>query len=97
MEETRICKVCGRELSINEFAKNGMGITHVCKECVAERKRSKREDTKRLKQQAIDAVNARSLRLKDFTPRELMQELKERGYEGKLKFVKVEEIDLSNI
>lgn len=97
MEETRICKVCGRELSINEFAKNGMGITHVCKECVANRKRSKREETKQLKQQVQDAANARSLRLKDFTPRELMQELKERGYDGKLKYVKVEEVDLSRL
>ena len=97
MEETRICKVCGRELSINEFAKNGMGITHVCKECVANRKRSKREETKQLKQQVQDAANARSLRLKDFTPRELMQELKERGYDGKLKYVKVEEVDLSKM
>ena len=97
MEETRICKVCERELSINEFAKNGMGITHVCKECVANRKRSKREETKQLKQQVQDAANARSLRLKDFTPRELMQELKERGYDGKLKYVKVEEVDLSRL
>lgn len=97
MEETRICKVCGRELSINEFAKNGMGITHVCKECVANRKRSKREETKQMKQQAQEAANARSLRLKDFTPRELMQELKSRGYEGKLRYVRVEEIDLSKI
>lgn len=97
MEETRICKVCGRELSINEFAKNGMGITHVCKECVTNRKRSKREENKQLKQQVQDAVKARSLRLKDFTPRELMQELKERGYDGKLKYVRVEEVDLSRL
>lgn len=97
MEETRICKVCERELSINEFAKNGMGITHVCKECVTNRKRSKREENKQLKQQVQDAVKARSLRLKDFTPRELMQELKERGYDGKLKYVRVEEVDLSRL
>ena len=97
MEETRICKVCGRELSINEFAKNGMGITHVCKECVTNRKRSKREETKLLKQQVQDAAKARSLRLKDFTPRELMQELKERGFDGKLKYVRVEEVDLSKM
>ena len=97
MEETRICKVCGRELSINEFAKNGMGITHVCKECVTNRKRSKREETKLLKQQVQDAANARSLRLKDFTPRELMQELKNRGFDGKLKYVRVEEVDLSKM
>lgn len=97
MEETRICKVCGRELSINEFAKNGMGITHVCKECVTNRKRSKREETKLLKQQVQDAANARNLRLKDFTPRELMQELKSRGFDGKLKYVRVEEVDLSKM
>jgi len=34
-------------------------------------------------------------RLSEFTPRELMLELKRRGYEGELAFVEVHKIDLS--
>jgi ribosome-binding protein aMBF1 (putative translation factor) len=97
MEETRICKVCGRELSINEFAKNGMGITHVCRECVANRKRSKREETKMLKEQAANADSARLLRLQDFTPRELMKRLYDLGYRGQLKYVRTEIIDIAKL
>ena len=79
--EKRICKCCGRELPIDQFMKNALGVSHVCKDCAAEKKRKKREETRRLKQQAVDAINARNLRLNDFTPRELMTELKRRGYE----------------
>lgn len=94
---TRICKVCGRELPSDEFVKNAWGVTNVCKECHSQKVKEGVEKRKKLKQQAVDAVNARSLRLQDFSPRELMEELKRRGYDGKLKFVRVEEIDLSKI
>lgn len=94
--ETKVCKCCGRELPIESFMKNSLGVSSICKECIQEKKQSKREETKRLKKQAVDAINARALRLADFTPRELMEELARRGYKGKLKVVHVEEIDISN-
>jgi predicted HTH domain antitoxin len=93
--ETKICKCCGRELPIESFMKNGLGVSATCKECVQAKKQSKREETKRLQKQAIDAINARALKLSDFTPRELMEELARRGYEGKLKVVHIEEIDIT--
>lgn len=95
--ETQICKCCGRELPFEQFAKNAFGYTHICKECNSKNRKEAALNRKKLKQQAIDALNARNLRLSDFTPRELMEELKRRGYEGKLRFVKVEEIDFENI
>lgn len=94
--ETKVCKCCGRELPIDSFMENSLGISSTCKECVHTKKMKKREETKKLKKQAVDAINARQLRLSDFTPRELMQELARRGYEGKIKFTRVEEIDITN-
>ena len=95
--ETQICKCCGKELPIEQFAKNAFGYIHVCKECNSKNRQEAALNRKKLKQQAIDALNARNLRLADFTPRELMEELKRRGYEGKLRYVRIEEIDLNNI
>lgn len=96
-ENLRICKCCGRELPIEDFYKNGFGVTSVCKECHTKRAKEGKEERKRLKQQAVDAINARHLRLSDFTPRELMEELKRRGYDGKITYTRVEEIDLSKL
>jgi hypothetical protein len=95
--EVQVCKCCGRELSMDNFSKNAFGYTHVCKECNSRNRKAAAEKRHQLKQQAIDAINAKSLRLKDFTPRELMAELKERGCEGKLRYVQVQEIDLANL
>lgn len=94
---TRICKVCGRELPSEEFIKNAWGVTNVCKECHSQKIKEGVENRKKLKQQAVDAKNARNLRLHDFSPRELMVRLKELGYEGTLTYTKVEKIDLSNL
>lgn len=49
--------------------------------------------------QKVEDVRAekRQLCLADFTPRELMAELKRRGYEGKLTYVETHTIDLSTL
>ena len=44
----------------------------------------------------INSNAARNARLAEFTPRELMAELARRGYEGKLTYTRVEEIDINN-
>jgi len=93
--ETKVCKCCGKELPIIEFAKNVFGYTSVCKSCNTHNRVMAAEKRKTQKQQAIDALNARQLRLHDFEPRELMAELKRRGYEGKLTYVETHTIDLS--
>ncbi len=96
MEETKVCKCCGETKPVSEFYKNAWGVTNYCKDCCKKRSLEGKQNRKRLQQQAVDAINARNLRLSDFTPRELMEELKRRGYEGKLRYVRIEEIDLSN-
>lgn len=90
--ETKICKCCGKELPLNHFSKTAFGYTSVCKECNSMNRRIAAEKKQQLKQQAVDAVNARALRLEDFSPRELMQELKRRGYEFEMTYTEVRKI-----
>ena len=84
--ETKVCKVCGKELPLSEFrrspfAPNGIAT---CKKCVNE----KTERTKLLKKTA----NSTNSELVKFTPRELIEELKSRGYKGKLYVTRVIEL-----
>ena len=95
--ETKKCRCCGRELPLDEFTKNGFGYTNVCKECNSKNRSESQKRRKALKQQAVDALNARNLRLQDFSPRELMTRLKELGYEGTLTYTRVETIDITKL
>lgn len=94
-QETRVCKCCGTEQQIGNFVKNVFGYTSVCKTCNSKNRKLAKQKQSQLKQQALDAVNARNLKLSDFTPRELMAELKRRGYDGKITYVETHTIDLS--
>lgn len=94
--ELRKCTCCGRELPLDQFIKKTYGLSKTCREChgkkIAEAKQKKR-DMENAEQRVL---NARNLRLKDFTPREMMEELARRGYAGKLTFTQVHEIDITN-
>lgn len=94
--ELRKCECCGRELTIDHFAKKTLGLSKICRECHGKKikeARQKKHDAEDAEQRVL---NARNLRLKDFTPRELMEELARRGYAGKLTFTQVHEIDITN-
>lgn len=101
--ETKVCKECGKELPIENFRKgraNGTEFTmSICKDCWRKRQKDGKDKAKEKMQiQQIDLVeDAKRKRLSEFTPRELMLELKRRGYEGELSFVEVHKIDLSSI
>ena len=95
--ETKVCTKCGRELGIDHFKRNAWGIVSVCKECEAATRRQKKEAAQKAENYQKDVEDARMLRLEDFTPRELMLALKKKGYEGKLKYVRVEEVDISKL
>lgn len=70
----------------------------VCKECVAEKKRATHAAKAEAMNKGFEAQvkNARNLRIHDFTPRELMEELARRGYRGKLEYVETKVIDITN-
>ena len=76
--ETKVCKVCGQELPLSEFRKSLLvpnGIA-TCNKCISEKiKRTK------LFKKTTGSTNSE---LAKFTPRELIEELKSRGYTGKL-------------
>ena len=88
--ETKVCSCCGKELPLTEFAVRGIRglkgekkLTSFCKSCM-QKKVSEGRSKK------IDSV--KEMRLKDFTPRELMQELKRRGYEFEMTYTEVHTI-----
>ena len=104
--ETRQCTCCGQERPVTDFKKIGQpdGKTHyltVCSDCMREKQRKGREKAKAKRLQETRAkesvTDARKLRIHDFSPRELMEELYRRGYEGTLRYVEVHEIDIAKL
>ncbi len=98
-ETVKTCKCCRRELPINNFKKGRWGYVSVCIECDKKHRAEKRKARIDKAKQKIEDVRAenRQLCLNDFTPRELMAELKRRGYEGKITYVETHTIDLSTL
>lgn len=94
--ETKICAKCGRELPIENYNKNAKtkdGLQRHCKECAREYARVSYENKKAKKVEDARIEFEKKYKIytnKDlakFTPRELMLELKARGYEGELVFI----------
>lgn len=101
-KKTKICKVCGKELSIENFSrhpKTSDGYSSICKECMSKLQSEGHKNRKenKMKELKSEAENARAMRLQDFTPRELMKRLKELGYEGTLTYTRIERIDITKI
>ena len=95
--QTQVCKCCGRELPIEMFGASSLGVHKTCKECTKKHQSQGHKKRIAIEQAKAEAEKARSLRLKDFTPRELMAELKRRGYEYTMKYTEVHVIDSKDI
>ena len=96
-ETVKTCKCCGRTLDISNFKKGRWGYVSVCNECDKQHRAENRQARIDKAKQKVEDVRAenRQLCLNDFTARELMAELKRRGYEGKLVYTETHTIDLS--
>ena len=84
IEKTKKCLGCGRTLPLTEFSRHWRskdGYMEECKEC------------RRRRTSAATSSNP----LEKFTARQLMLELKTRGYKGTLEYVEVHHINLSTI
>lgn len=116
MEEikTKVCRKCGQELPISEFSRKASskdGLQCYCKECNSKasteyaRERRERKKAQKIEDERIEFEKKYKVytdrELAKFTPRELMLELKARGYTGDLLYqeVKVTEhrINLSKL
>ena len=78
MEQEKKCSRCGRILPLSEFYKKTRakdGHQAYCKKCQAEQN----------KQKSARKRTSNSL-LADFTPRQLIEELRARGYKGTLTY-----------
>lgn len=98
-ETVKTCKCCGRTLDISNFKKGRWGYVSVCNECDKLHRAENRQARIDKAKQKVEDVRAenRQLCLADFSPRELMLELKRRGYEGKITYVETHTIDLSTL
>jgi len=98
--KTKKCRNCGRELPLDQFSRNGRGFFHVCKDCMKAKRHQAAEDAAtgekepkkpkprpthnyRMPHQKSEAQTFVSA-LSNFSDLVLIDELKKRGYTGKL-------------
>lgn len=97
--QTKKCSKCGRELPLSEFSKNNStkdGYDYYCRSCKSIISKEVRERTKanKIKKSGIYPANffdrnrtgGGNPALADFTARDLMEELRARGYRGQLEY-----------
>ena len=96
-KETQICKSCGKELPLSAYRSGRLGLLKTCKECVRQHQVKARLDKKIAMLQSDEVEKTKKMRLADFTPRELMAELKRRGYKFKMEYVETHIIDSKDI
>lgn len=107
-----ICERCGGYFEESEMTKGRYGVTCLCKNCTSEAHKKGAENRKRVQDNLKQEVESLRIELADLkrqmretadvalkraTGRELLLELKSRGYEGKFVVVTRKEIDLSKL
>lgn len=80
--QAKVCRLCGREKTLDEFHKNNKskdGHQSYCKEC-------NKDYSKRNKHINETPQKTSNPDLAQFTPRQLIEELRSRGYKGTLTY-----------
>lgn len=95
--KTQVCRSCGRDLPLSEYRPSRLGMLRTCKECVRNHQIQARLDRKLAKMQGDELEKAKTARLSEFQPRELMAELKRRGYEFTMEFTETHIIHSKDI
>ena len=97
---TRVCNTCGRELPEDKYrmTRYGHRMT-ICCDCITAKNIQTRKEKKDIiaKANEKEVSEARTLRLQDFEPRELMKRLAELGYEGELTVTKRYTVDITKL
>lgn len=89
--KTKVCSKCHRELPLEVFNEDGRsrdGHFHMCKEC---KSIYSKESRKKKQGNSLHKVFGNP-DLAKFTPRQLIEELRIRGYSGELKFTQIVKI-----
>lgn len=83
-QKTKVCTKCGRELPLDSFypGTNKDGRKSWCADCC----RKYSINYNRSKKNAADTLNPA---LAEFTPQQLITELRARGYKGQLEYTEV--------
>jgi hypothetical protein len=92
VKETKVCVKCGRELPVSNFCRSNKakdGLQSYCKECQAaasrRRCKSKKDRPNFVPSSAHKVYYVEELA--QFSNRDLIEELKARGFKGKLSYV----------
>lgn len=84
--QTKTCAKCGRTLAVSMFNKctnSSDGLQSYCRECQAEDNRTRAEKGKTKPKKMPEGCDPA---LAGFTPRQLMNELRARGYHGEISY-----------
>lgn len=84
---TKVCSHCGRELPVSEFNKRNAssdGLQQWCRDCM--RNAHVESNSRRRASLSSSSHDDASNPLASFKPRELIEELRRRGYKGKLMY-----------
>ncbi len=79
--QAKKCNECGKLLTFDHFRLTPLsadGHANICKECAKQKRRKKRDEF------VPTPTGGGNPDLAKFTPRELIEELRSRGYSGKL-------------
>lgn len=85
--ETKRCAGCGKELPVSEFGRNKRntdGLQSYCRQCTNDKQRQSYQSRKTNKKMNKVYSNPD---LAKFTPRQLIEELRGRGYQGTLQVI----------
>lgn len=96
-KQTQVCKCCGKELPLEMFRVSKLGRFQTCVECVSRNHKKSLAAKKTAELAMEEADKARRMRLADFKPRELMAELKRRGYKFTMEYVETHVINSKDI
>lgn len=83
----KLCPRCKRILPLDSFSKNSSrpdGLQAYCKDCQRQQSQDYKQKRTVKRRERISNLENGNPKLKEFTPRQLMDELISRGYRGEL-------------